>query len=156
MIQCPRIGQKSQKNKEVKNSIVKYPHERFLDSHRVDLPTSDPVGWVRVILVLTSFRLLVLKDGHLQVETDVANLAHAYVDGNRVYFTLKAESENLKIAVRSDSSEKIQSQMVSTAEKRLGRKRAGDKFVAVVPVFVSALVEAQAEKQSRDVVGGDS
>ncbi len=131
--------------KSIKDSLVLSPDERFRHAYRVQIPVEESHDWVRVILAITSTRLVVLMAGHLQVEADVGAVAHRYFEQDTLYLTLRAEEQNWKISVRTPRAEDLRDQLVSAAEKRLGRGHS-----TPVPVFLAAIVQAAAEAQSQN------
>ena len=144
-----KIMRRRRWERSVEDSIVLVPGERFHHAYRVEIPVKEAHEWVRVILAITSARLLVLMGGHLQVEADIGAVAHAYRDGGLAYFTLRGEEQSWKVAVRAGNrAEKLQQQLVSRAQRRLGRHPG-----QTVPVFLAAIVQAAAEAQARDQRG---
>ena len=129
----------------IKDSIVLHKGERFHHAYRAQLPVRETREWLRVILAITSRRLIVLEGGHFQIEADIGAVAHAYCERDLVYFTVKGEEKNWKITVRSRRSTALQKQLVKRAEQRLGHRPEHP-----VALFLAAMVEVAAEAQTKD------
>lgn len=134
--------------RRVRQSLVMFPHEGFRQAFRVRIPAGEEPEWIPAVLVVTTFRLLVLSEGHLYVEYDIGSVAQAFAQEGDVSFTLRGDQRDSRITVQTEDAVELQSELVEAAQRRLAGK---DKKPSVdIPHVIAAAVHVAAEMNASE------